>query len=208
MPVLSCNYPSLKGDFTRTGKQTLWCIQRWAELIAGILSQRLIFPDCQEEMNQLVGSLEFDVAIPIYRWWWPAMRTTMTSLGWQGEQWLVLLHKIERMSSIWALYQLRSACWIFFLLLSSVDTVLFDMRGLVWRHRHIWREQVVRWWHLRNTSFESICSCRIELNVCWDPAALTIVMSNLGMISFYCLCDPAFFGIDGGAFILLVTEDE
>ena len=63
-------------------------------------------------------------------------------------------------------------------------------------------------WHLRNTSFESICSCRMELNVRWDPAALKILMSNLEIISFYCLCDPAFFGIDGGASILLVTEDE
>ena len=60
MPMLSCNYPALKGDFTRTGKQTLWGIQRGAELIAGILSQQLIFSDRQEEMNQLVGSLEFD----------------------------------------------------------------------------------------------------------------------------------------------------
>ncbi len=33
-------------------------------------------------------------------------------------------------------------------------------------------------------------------------------MNNLRINSFYCLCDPSFYGIDGGALILLVTEDE
>ena len=33
--------------------------------------------------------------------------------------------------------------------------------------------------------------------VCY-PAALTIVMNNLRIKSFYCLCDPSFDGVDGG----------
>ena len=48
--------PALEGHITQTGKQTLWCIQQGAELIAGILSHELIFYFCQVEMNQLVGS--------------------------------------------------------------------------------------------------------------------------------------------------------
>ena len=59
MPMLSLQLyvatPPLEGVFTRTGKQTLWCVQQGAELIAGILSHQLIFSDRQEEMNQLVG---------------------------------------------------------------------------------------------------------------------------------------------------------
>ena len=59
MPMLSLRLyaatPPLEGVFTRTGKQTLWCVQQGAELIAGILSHQLIFPDHQEEMNRLVG---------------------------------------------------------------------------------------------------------------------------------------------------------
>ena len=47
--------PTLKGVFTQTGKRNLWCVQQVAELIAGILSHQLIFPDHQEEMNRLVG---------------------------------------------------------------------------------------------------------------------------------------------------------
>ena len=47
--------PTLKGVFGGTGKQTLGCVQQGDELIAGILSHQLIFPDPQEEMNQLAG---------------------------------------------------------------------------------------------------------------------------------------------------------
>ena len=33
-------------------------------------------------------------------------------------------------------------------------------------------------------------------------------MNNLRINSLSCLCDPSFYGIDGGASILLVTDDE
>ena len=59
MPILSLGLyaatPPPEGDFTQTGKQALWCVQQGAELIAGILSHQLIFPDHKEKMNQLVG---------------------------------------------------------------------------------------------------------------------------------------------------------
>ena len=56
IPMLSLQLyaatPPLKGVL---GKQSLWCVQQGAELIAGILSHQLIFPEHQEEMNKLVG---------------------------------------------------------------------------------------------------------------------------------------------------------
>ena len=39
----------------------------------------------------------------------------------------------------WAVSERRT-----FVLLSSVNTGLFYPRGSAWRHRHIWREQVVQ----------------------------------------------------------------
>jgi len=59
MPMLSLRLyaatPPLEVDFTQTGKKTLWCVRQGAELLSGILSHQLIFPDRREEMNQLVG---------------------------------------------------------------------------------------------------------------------------------------------------------